>query len=324
MPLHATRRAILAAPLLATPALAQGTWPDRPMRMLVGFPPGGLTDIVARALAQGMSEQLGQPVVVENRPGAAGNLATEATVRAAPDGLTMLMAYCGQVTINPHTYGNLAYDPLRELSAVTRAVRTDVALVVHPDFPARNLAEFLAHVRSQPRGAVNYATAGSGSLLHVVAELLQRRTNTEMTSVHFRGSAAAIPEVLAGRVGVLVDPVPTVLPHIQAGRLRALMVAAEQRSPLLPDVPTAAEQGLADFAFDNWFGLLVPAQTPAARIERLNAAAATTLRAQGLTERLAGQGIATAPTTPAAMQALLANEHRVFGEVIRAANIRAD
>jgi tripartite-type tricarboxylate transporter receptor subunit TctC len=167
--------------LLATPALAQTAWPDRPMRMLVGFPPGGLTDIVARSIAQGMAEQLGHPVVVENRPGAAGNLATEATVRSAPDGLTMLMAYCGQVTINPHTYGNLAFDPLRELASVTRAVRTDVALVVHPDFPARNLQEFLAYLRSQPRGAVNYATAGSGSLLHVVAELLQRRTNTEIS-----------------------------------------------------------------------------------------------------------------------------------------------
>ncbi|MCU0944287.1 MAG: tripartite tricarboxylate transporter substrate binding protein [Rubritepida sp.] len=323
MRLPLPRRALLASPLLAGPAFAQGGFPDRPLRMVVGFPPGGLTDIVARATAEGMSAALGQPVVVENRPGAAGNLATEQVARAAPDGLTMLMAYCGQVTINPFTYGNMPVDPSRDLIGVTRAVRTSVALVVHPDFPARDFAGFLAELRRQP-GRVNYATAGSGSLLHVVAELLQRRTGTEMTSVHFRGSAAAIPEVLAGRVPVIVDPVPTVAPHIQAGRLRALMVAAEARAPQLPDVPTAAEVGLNDFVFDNWFGLLAPAGTPPARIERLNEAAAAALRQPALVERLAAQGIQTAPTTPAEVQRLFANEARVFAEVIRAANIRAD
>jgi tripartite-type tricarboxylate transporter receptor subunit TctC len=317
------RRALLASPFLAAPAFAQGAFPDRPVRMLVGFPPGGLTDIVARTTAEGMSAVLGQPVVVDNRAGAAGNLASEQTARAAPDGQTILMAYCGQVTINPFTYGNMPIDPMRELIGITRAVRTSVALVVHPDFPARDFSGFLAELRRQP-GHVHYATAGSGSLLHVIAELLQRRTGTEMTAVHFRGSAAAIPEVLAGRVPVLVDPVPTVAQHIQAGRLRALMVAAEARAPQLPNVPTAAELGLADFAFDNWFGLLAPAGTPAARIDRLNEAARAALTQPALVERLAGQGIQTAPTTPAEVQRLFANEARVFSEVIRAANIRAD
>jgi len=194
---------------------------------------------------------------------------------------------------------------------------------VNPDFPARDFAAFLAELRRQP-GRVPYATAGSGSLVHVVAELLLRRTGTEMTSVHFRGSAAAIPEVMAGRVPVIIDPLPTIAPHIQAGRLRALMVAAAQRSPVLPDVPTAAEVGLADFAFDNWFGLFAPRGTPEALVERYAALSGAVLRQPALVERMTSQGNTPAPTTPAAVQALVAEEYRVFGEVIRAANIRAD
>jgi len=319
------RNTLLAAPILAVPALgrAQAGFPDRPLRMLVGFAPGGLTDVTARALAQAMGEAMGQPVVVENRPGAAGNLASEQTARAAADGHTLLMAYCGQVTINPHTYGNLPFDPLRDLAPITRVSRTDVALVAHPSFPANDLPGMLAEARRQP-GVLNYATAGNGSLLHVIGELLQRRTNTQIQGVHFRGSAAAIPEVLAGRIPLLIDPVPTIAEHVRAGRLKALTVFAEQRSPLLPQVPTAAEGGLADFAFDNWFGLLAPGGTPGALIERLSVVAGQVLRQPALVERLSGQGIIPAPTSPAEVQRLLANEFRVFGEVIRAANIRAD
>ncbi|MBY0335137.1 MAG: tripartite tricarboxylate transporter substrate binding protein [Acetobacteraceae bacterium] len=321
MPLLRRHAVLGAVAALAAPAVARAQ--GQPVRMLVGFAAGGLTDVTARAVAQGMQEILGQPVVVENRPGAGGNLATEAVARAAPDGATIMMAYCGQVTINPHTYANLPFDPLRDLAAVTRVSRADIALAVHPSFPAGSYAEFIAQLRARP-GAVNYATAGSGSLLHVVAELLARRTGTEMTSVHFRGSAAAIPEVLAGRVPVIVDPLPTIAPHIQAGRLRALMVAAERRSPVLPDVPTSAEAGLADFAFDNWFGLFAPAATPAATIRRYAEVAGQVLRQPALVERMTGQGNIPAPTTPEEVSRLVANEHRVFGEVIRAANIRAD
>lgn len=321
-----TRRAtLLAAPVLAVPAsgFAQGSFPDRPLRMLVGFAAGGLTDVTARALAQGMSEAMGQPVVVENRPGAAGNLASEQTARATADGYTVLMAYCGQVTINPHTYGNLPFDPLRDLAPITRVSRTDVALVAHPSFPANDLQGALAEARRRP-GALNYATAGNGSLLHVIGELLQRRTGTEIQGVHFRGSAAAIPEVLAGRIPLLIDPVPTIAEHVRAGRLKALTVFAEARSPLLPQVPTAAEGSLPDFAFDNWFGLLAPGGTPPALVERLSAVVGQVLHQPALVERLSGQGIIPAPTTAAEVQRLLTTEYRVFGEVIRAANIRAD
>lgn len=317
------RTTLLAAPLLATPALAQGNFPDRPLRMLVGFAAGGLTDVTARALAQGMSEAMGQPVVVENRPGAAGNLASEQAARATADGHTLLMAYCGQITINPHTYGNLPFDPLRDLAPITRVSRTDVALVAHPSFPANDLQGFIAEARRQP-GVLNYATAGNGSLLHVIGELLQRRTNTQMQGVHFRGSAAAIPEVVAGRIPLLIDPVPTISEHVRAGRLKALTVFAEGRSPLLPQVPTAAEAGLPDFAFDNWFGLLAPSGTPPALVERLSVVAGQVLRQPALVERLSGQGIMPAPTSPAEVRRLLETEFRVFGEVIRAANIRAD
>ncbi len=314
------RRTLLALPL-AAPAFAQA-FPERPVRMVVGFASGGLTDVTARALAVGLQEQWGQPVVVENRPGAGGNLASEMVARAAPDGLTLLMAYCGQLTINPHTY-TLAFDPMRELTGVTRVSRADVGLAVHPDFAARDFAAFIAEARRAP-GRLNYATAGSGSLVHVVMELLARRTGTEFTSVHFRGSAAAIPEVLAGRIPAIMDPLPTIAPHIQAGRLRGLMVAAERRSPVLPEVPTSAELGLADFAFDNWFGLFAPARTPAPVLARIAESSGVVLRAAPLVERMTGQGNVPAPTTPEAVNALTAAEHRVFGEVIRAANIRAD
>ncbi len=317
------RRSRLAASpaLLAAPAaLAQ---PAQPVRLIVGFAPGGLTDVTARGIAGGMQETLGAPVVVENRPGGGGNLATEQVVRAAPDGTTLLMAYCGQITINPHTYANLAFDPLAGLAGVTRVSRADIGLAVHPGFPARTLPQLLDELRRQP-GRVNDATAGSGSLLRVVAELLQRRTGTEMTSVHFRGSAAAIPEVPAGRVPVIVDPLPTIAPHIREGRLRGLMVAAERRSPVLPDVPTSGELGLADFAFDNWFGLFAPAGTPAAAIQRLNEAATRVLQQPAVAERMTGAGNIPAPTSPAEVSALVRREHQVLGEVIRAANIGAD
>ena len=315
----ATRRGVIALAMPVRIAHAQ----DRPVRLLVGFAAGGLTDVTARQLAAGLQEQLGQPVVVDNRPGAGGNLASEAVARAAPDGTTLLMAYCGQVTINPHTYSNLPFDALRDLVAVTRISRSDIALAVHPEFPARDFPAFLAEIRRQP-GRVNYATAGSGSLVHVVAELMQRRTGTEMTSIHYRGSTAAIPEALSGRVPVIFDPLSTIAPHIQAGRLRALMVAAERRSTVLPDVPTAGEVGLADFAFDNWFGLFAPRGTPAALVERYATLSGTVLRQAALVERMTAQGNTPAPTTPAEVQRLVVAEHRVFGEVVRAANIRAD
>ncbi len=314
------RRVLLAAPAaLAMPALAQ----DRTTRIIVGFAAGGLTDVTARLIATGLQEAWGTPVVVDNRPGAGGNLASEFVARAPADGSTLLMAYCGQITINPHTYSGMSFDPLRDLVGVTRVSRADIALAVNPAFAAQDYAGFLAEARRAP-GGLNYATAGSGSLLHVVMELLARRTNTPMTSVHFRGSAAAIPEVLAGRIPAIMDPLPSIAPHIQAGRLRGIMVAAERRSSVLPDVPTSGELGLADFAFDNWFGLFAPRGTPGAAIDRVATSAGAVLRAPALVERMTSQGNIPAPTTPAEVQALVAAEHRTFGEVIRAANIRAD
>ncbi len=312
------RRSLLALPL-AAPAFAQGT----PIRMIVGFAAGGLTDVTARLIATGLQEAWGTPVVVDNRPGAGGNIASEFVARAPADGNTLLMAYCGQVTINPHTYSGLTFDPLRDLVGATRVSRADVALAVNPGFAAQDYAGFLAEARRAP-GGLNYASAGPGSLVHVVMELLARRTGVPLTGVHFRGSAAAIPEVLAGRIPAIMDPLPTILPHIQAGRLRGLMVAAERRSAVAPGLPTSGELGLADFAFDNWFGLFAPRGTGAPVLERVAAATAAVLRQAPVNERMTGAGNIPAPTSPAEVQALVTAEHRVFGEVIRAANIRAE
>ncbi|HWT09519.1 MAG TPA: tripartite tricarboxylate transporter substrate-binding protein, partial [Roseomonas sp.] len=284
-----TRRALLAA-TLATPAAAQAPWvPTRPIRFVVPFPAGGATDVVARVLAERLQESLGQPVVVENRTGAGGNIGVENVVRSAPDGTTLLMGTTGTLTVNPHLYANLGFDPLRDLAPVSMAFTTDHVLVVNPAVPAQTAQDFLALVRARP-GALSYGSAGSGSSTHTVPELFKLAARVDIAHVPYRGSAPALNDLVAGTVQVMLDQIPSAIGQIQAGRVRALAVTGARRSPLLPDVPTLAEIGLPQAQATSWGAVMAPGGTPAPIVLRVNAAIREALAQPAVRERLAAAG----------------------------------
>jgi tripartite-type tricarboxylate transporter receptor subunit TctC len=320
------RRALLATPLaapLAAPAFAQPAWPDRPIRLLVGFTAGGPTDLVARRAAQGYQEVLGVSVVVENRTGAAGNIAAEAVVRAAPDGLTLLAANGGQIAVNPHTYPRMSFDPMRDLAPVAAMASNPFLLVASAQTGATNYAELVAWMRRQ-RDPVKYGTAGAGTIWHVVNEMWARRAGVRVEGVHYRGIAAGIPDVLAGRTPLMFDGVPVLAQHVRAGGMRAMMLSGAARTPVLPDTPSAAEVGLGGFDVQNWFALYAPRGTPRAIIERLAEVNRRALTAPALRERFAAENVETIPGTPEELAALSQRYWQMFGEAARTLGVRAD
>lgn len=324
---HTTRRALLAATpaaLLAAPALAQGEWrPSRPVRLVVGFAPGGTSDAQARLLAAPFTEWLGQPCVVDNRPGAGGNLATENVVRSAPDGHTIMLAQVGQLAINPHTFPSMAVNPVADLAPIGMTRTGDFVLVAHPTLNVSSVAELVALLRREP-ARFNYATTAPGGVVHVITEVFKARTQTQMEGVHFRGSGPAIPEVLAGRVPIMIEGLGNMLEHVRAGSVRPLMVASAQRSEAVPNVPTAAEAGLPDFVFLNWFSLMAPRGTPEpilARYAELNRRA---LALPEVGDRIRSTSDRPGTGTAEDLARTIEREHRVFGEVVRAQNIRAE
>lgn len=307
---------------LSMPALAQGTWPDRPLRIVVGFSPGGPTDTVARLAGPGIAEVLGQPVAVENRTGAAGNIGSETVARAAPDGTTLLVANVGQIVINPHTYERMTVDPMRDLVPVALMTVTGLLLACHPSL-GTDYAAVVAKLKREP--GQKYATSGAGGISHVVQELWRRQAGVEMTPIHYRGAAAMTPEMLRGEPPIGLDTVIQFEQHIRAGKLSGMVHIAARRSPVLPNVPTSAEVGLGpDFVFDNWFAMFAPRGTPAAAIERLVEANHRALAVPNVVERLAAGGMTAAASTPAELRARCEREFARYGEAIRGGNIRAD
>jgi tripartite-type tricarboxylate transporter receptor subunit TctC len=323
------RRRLLASGCLVAlaapgPGRAQGDWrPGRPVRVVVGFVPGGTTDQTARLLAPHFAEWLGQPVVVDNRGGAGGNIGTEQVVRAAPDGHTLLLAQGGQITVNPHTYPSLAFNPLTDLVPVAMARTGDFALVAHPSLGVATLREFITLLQREP-GRYHYATTAPGGVVHVITETFKLRTGTQMEGVHFRGSGQSTPEVLSGRVPVMIEGVANMLDHIRAGAVRALMVTSDARSPVLPDVPTAAEAGLPDFVFLNWFAYFAPRGTPEVVVGRYAGLVSRALAIPDVAERIRSVGDQPGTGTRQSLAADIAREHRVFGDVVRAQRIRAE
>ncbi len=309
------RRSLLLA-ALATPALAQ----PRGLRIVVPFAPGGASDLVARIIAEPLGAALGQAVLVENRPGAGGNLGAEAVARAAPDGTTLLMGAPGALTVNPHLYPDLSFRPLVDFAPVSLVFTTDHLVVVHPSVPARTLAEFIALAKAQP-GRIAYASAGTGATTHLFGALFGLRAGVELTHVPYRGSGPAVNDLLAGTVQAMFDQLPSSVAHVREGRLRALCTSGAARHALLPDVPTAAEAGLADYQVASWNALLAPAATPPETIARQAAAVAAVLALPAVRDRLRPLGADPAPSTPAAMTALLRTETQRWGEVVRAAHI---
>ncbi|MBX9749598.1 MAG: tripartite tricarboxylate transporter substrate binding protein [Roseococcus sp.] len=316
------RRTLLGAgALLAAPAIAQPAWPNRPLRFIVGFAAGGPTDTLARLAAPGFQEALGQPVVVENRPGAAANLGTEAVIRAT-DGHTFLIANSGQVVINPHTYANLPFDPMRDLAPVAKMMTNYFLMTIAAQVPAQNHAELVALMRRSP--GFTYASTGAGGITHVVTEAWRRAVGVEAEPVHFRGTAAAIPDVLANRVPIFMDGIQLLGQHVDSGRLRALFVTRAERQALQPNVPTTREIGIPAVDFESWFAMFAPRNTPREIILRMAEINRPVMLAAAVRERLAQGAVDSVPSTPEELATITARDFELFGRVVRAGNIRAE
>lgn len=311
----------LALAATAAPLFAQN-FPHRPIRYIVGFPPGGSTDLVARIAAGKLTELIGQQVVVENRPGAGGTIAAELAARATPDGHTLMHAGL-TMAINPALRKNLPYVPLRDFAPVSLLVKMPNVLVVSNAFPAKNVAEFIAHAKAHP-GKVSYGSSGVGAVPHLSMELFKKLAGIDITHVPYKGSAQVLTDLLGGQIPVMFDNLPANLPHIKAGRIRALGIPSLKRNPQLPDLPTFIESGIAGYEVTGWLGMFAPAAAPRAVIATLNAHMVKGLNAPETQKRLAEHGAEAAPTTPAELGALLKSETARWAQVIRDAGVPAE
>ena len=303
-------------------APGQAAWPARPVRMVVPFPPGGLADSVARPLAARLTTVFGQPFVVDNRPGAGGNLGAEAVAKAEPDGHTVLVGSLGPLAVNAWLFASLPFDP-RAFAPVSLLIETPKVVAVNPSRPWRGLEELTAAARAAP-GRLSAGSAGNGSSLHIALELYKRAAGVDVTHVPYRGAAAAITDLVGGRLDLIIDNVPNILAQIRAGAVRALATATEARLPQLPDVPTTAEAGLPALRFGTWFGLVAPPGTPAAVADRLSAAVDAALRDPEIGGRLAEQGAVPGGGTPEAFGRFMEAERAKLKPVIRGSGMRAD
>jgi tripartite-type tricarboxylate transporter receptor subunit TctC len=317
-----TRFVALLAFFLSGLAAAQ-TYPDRPVRILVGYPPGGGTDLVARLVAQPLGERWGQPVVVENRPGAAAIIATEAVVRAKPDGYTLLMAYATELAVNPATFKKLPYDPVRDLAPIARLGAAPLVLAVHPSLPAQSIAELVSLAKSKP-GTLSYSSSGQGSVHQFAGELFKLRTGADILHVPYKGSGPATADAVSGQVQVTFASVASVLRFVQSGRLRALAVTSPARSPQLPAVPTMKEAGVADVQLTSWYGLLAPAGTPAEVVKKIGADLAAVMGSPALANGFSAQGLDMVHDSPAQFAAFIREEAEKYARIAKAARIEQE
>ena len=313
----------LGALLLLVPGAGAADLPERPVRIIVPFPPGGTSDIVARVLAEAAGPHLPRGVVVENRGGAGGNIGAAEAARGTADGTVLLQCAFGPCGANPALYANPGYDLLRDFAPVilTGAVRNVMA--VRRDLPATNVQEFLAMARARP-GSISFGSSGVGASNHLGPELLRSVTGIEMTHVPYRGSGPAITDLVASRIDVFFDNLPSILPHIRAGTVRALAAVSAERLPELPDLPTFAEQGVQGMAIDSWFGVMAPARTPPAAIAALNAAFSRALAGPAVRARMGELGVAPLGGRPEQMGAHVRAEVARWAEVVQRQRIRAE
>jgi tripartite-type tricarboxylate transporter receptor subunit TctC len=301
-------------------ACAQG-YPARPVRLIVGFSPGGPTDILARLMAQWLSERLGQSFVVENRPGAGSNIGTEAVVNSAPDGYTLLVISTS-AAISATFYDKLSFNLVRDLAPVAGIVRVPMVMVIDPSLPATTVAEFITYARENP-GRINMASVGNGTTPHMAGELFKMMAGVEMLHVPYRGGAPALTDLIGGRAQLLFEGMPSVIEHVRAGKLRALAVTTAARSPLLPQLPALAEF-LPGYEASVWFGIAAPKGTPTEIVERLNAAINAGLAHDSLSTRLADLGGTLLPGSAAEFGALIREETEKWSKLVRAANLRPE
>ena len=311
--------AVAVSPL----ALAQTAFPTKPIRIVVPFPPGGTTDILARAAAQKMTEAWKEQAVVDNRPGAGGNIGAELVAKSAPDGYTLLMGTVGTHAINPSLYARMPYDHVKDFAPVILVAAVPNVLVVHPSVPASSVAELIAYAKANP-GRLNFASSGSGTSIHLAGELFKVMTGVQMAHVPYKGSAPAIADLVGGQVQLMFDNLPSALPQIKAGRLRALAVTSAQRAPALPDLPTIAESGLPGYEASSWFGLLAPAGTPADVVAKVNGEVARWLATPEAKEKLLSQGANAAGGTPEDFVRHIAAETAKWQKVVRESGAKVD
>jgi tripartite-type tricarboxylate transporter receptor subunit TctC len=316
------RLTVLLALCLASAAFAQDRFPEKPVRFIVPFPPGGGTDALARILGAKLGEQWGQQVIIDNRAGAQGNIGTAAGAKAAPDGYTITFAHQGALVINPHLYKDPGYDTLRDFAAVARTTEMAFIAVAHPSVPAANLRELAQYARQNP-GKLTFASTSAGP--HIVGELFKQATGTDLVHVPYKGAGPAINDLLGGQVTLMFSNPTSTVPHVKSGKLRALGVMDTKRNPALPDVPTAQEAGLPELSsVIEWYGIVVPAATPSAVVQRLSASVLRAMAAPDALERINAIGQTPAPTGSEEFARLIREDHARWQRVVKASGAKAE
>ena len=303
-------------------ALAQ-TWPAKPVRLIVPYPPGGSADILARAIGQKLADGIGQSVVIDNRPGAGTAIGAEAAARSAPDGYTIMLGTVSSHAINPALNPTLKYDPVKDFAPVSLVASIPFALVVHPSLPVNTVKELVALAKAKP-AALNFSSAGNGTSNHLAGELFKSMTGTYMVHIPYKGSAPALNDLIAGQVQLMFDLVLTTAPHVRSGAVRAIAVTGRERSSALPGVPTVAESGVPGYEVSAWFGFFAPAGTPAAIVTALNAETVKAMRLPDLRDRLASQGADAVTDTPEQFAAYVKEELGKWTRVVKASGMKAD
>lgn len=314
--------ALLAVASLAPASVAAQGYPGGTVRIIVPFQPGGLTDIAARTIAPHLAKHFGQPFVVENRPGASGNIAAELVARAQPDGHTLLMGSIGTNAVNAHLFSKMPYDTLKDFEPVSHVVSGTLLLVVHPSVPAKTLGELLALARAKP-ASLSYASGGTGASQHLAGELLKTMAKVDILHVPYKGIAPGVVDLLGGQVSMTFD-MASVMPHVNAGRLRALAVASATRSSTLPDIPTFSEAGVPGYDASAWYGLFAPAGTPKEIVASLQREVAAALKEPQTREKLLSLGAEPVGSTPEEFTKFIRNEYDKWGKVVESAKIRMD
>src|SRR5262245_26878994 len=307
--------------LLPAAVLAQGSYPTKPIRLIVAFPPAGSTDIIARLVGQKLSERLGQQVIIDNRGGAGGMIGTELAARASPDGYTLTMGTTSTHVIAPAAYPSVKYDPIKDFVPITLVASTPYLLVVHPGVKANSLKDFIALMKSQP-GKLNYASAGAGSTTHLAMEMLKIASGTDIVHVPYNGNGPAGIAVMGGQVQALFGSMPAVLPQAKSGKLRAIAVGTAKRSPALPDVPTVAENGFPGFEVSLWLGFFAPSGTPPPVVSRLQGELTKIAQSPEMKDQFEKNGADPLTTTQAELLKLMKSELAKYSEVIKKGNIK--
>lgn len=305
-------------------AQAQGAWPDKPVRVVVPFPASGATDLVARVVTQRVSQELGQQFVVDNKPGAGGTIGAAEAAKAPADGYTLLLTTSSTHAISPHITKRLAYDARKDFTPIAHLADAPSVLLVTPGLPVKTVQELVAYAKSHP-GELNYASSGNGTIVHLNSAAFSAQAGIRLTHVPYKGTAQAIPDLTAGQVHLLFDSLPTGMPHVKSGRLRALAVTSERRSALAPELPTVAESGLPGYASVTWFGVYAPAGLPPALAQRIHAAFTRAMQAPEVADNLARLGVEPAkPSSPAQFAALVQADSDRWASVVRQFNISID